>query len=85
MKRAYYAGNVGIYHENISYHSVSNAQRPVFDEGSLNCRITCYKRFSRVGICEDRYRLTLDYKIPTNYNFYLHISVERFGYFCVLG
>jgi len=25
MKRAYYAGNVGVYHENISFHSASNA------------------------------------------------------------
>jgi hypothetical protein len=37
-----------------------------------------------VGICEDTDRLNLDYKILTNSNFYLHISVEKFGYFCVL-
>ena len=55
----------------------------IFDESSLNCRIACYRRCRIVGDCEDIDRLTLDYKILTQSNFYLHISVETFGYLCV--
>jgi len=57
----------------------------MFDEGTVNSRIKCHRRCSRVGICEDTYRLIWDYKILKNSNFYLHISVEKFGYFRVLG
>jgi len=69
------------------FHTILQVMHNIamLDEGSLNCRITCYKRCSRVGICEDTDRLSLDYKILTNSNLYLHISAEKFGYFCVLG
>ena len=38
-----------------------------------------------MGVCEDTGRLTLDYKILKNSNFYLHISVKKIWDIMCLG